>query len=84
MKDATTLFSSIEKACYQVFAHALSRLRQSDINGELRRLDALPKGRRTLELAGFMGALFGLSILAASFGWIAFGAYFLAVLILFY
>lgn len=83
MRNSAPVLTSIEKACSQVFAHAVSRLRRSDIGSELRRLEGLPKGRRYLEVAGFLCALFALSLIAASFGWVAFGAYFLAVLILF-
>lgn len=83
MKISAPVLTSIEKACSQVFAHAVSRLRRTDINQELDRLENLPKGRRHLEITGFLCALFGLSVIAASLGWIAFGVFFLGALILF-
>lgn len=84
MKQSSPVLISIEKALVQVFAHAKSRVLRRDMKSEMRRLNGLSSGRRYVELASFFGALFALSVLSASFGWMAFGAFFLVVAVVFY
>lgn len=50
----------------------------------MRRLESLSNARRYLELTGFLGALFALSVVSASLGWMALGAFFLIIVVLFY
>ncbi|MCV3272011.1 hypothetical protein [Roseobacter sinensis] len=83
MKKTAPLLTSLEKACFQVVAHGLSRLLRREMRVELRRLERQPKIRSYLEVGSFLALLFALSIVAASLGWIAFGAFFLLVIILF-
>lgn len=84
MKNSVPNLNAIEKACFQVFAHAISRLSRRDMTSELRRLEGLGSTRRYFELTAFFGILFALSILSASLGWMVFGVFFLIVLIVFY
>lgn len=84
MKKSLPVLNSFEKACFQVFAHAVSRLLRRDMRSEMRRLESLGNARRYLELTGFFGALFALSVISASLGWLVFGAFFLIVVVLFY
>ncbi|WP_458322431.1 hypothetical protein [Roseobacter sp. A03A-229] len=77
------LLGLIEKTCFQVAAHGLSRLRRREMAAELRRLQQLPRSRSYLEVGGFMTALFMLSIIAAGFGWITFGAFLLIAIVVF-
>lgn len=84
MKKSVPVLNSIEKASFQVFAHAMSRLLRRDIRLEMRRLESLGSARRYLELIAFFGTLFGLSVLSASLGWMVFGAFFLIIIVVFY
>ncbi|MEL7106830.1 MAG: hypothetical protein AAGM21_12985 [Pseudomonadota bacterium] len=75
-----TAARSLTRAAERVTALVTARLRGRDIHTELERLDALPRARARVEVAGVIAAILGLAVLAASLGWIAMAAFFLLVL----
>lgn len=83
MKNTEPVQTSFERACFQVTALARARLLRRDLSAELRRLQHLPRSRSYLEVGGFLAALLALSVIAASLGWVAFGAFFLIVIVVF-
>lgn len=83
MKVSIPPFKSIEDAFFRIAAHVLSRLLRRDIRSELRRLQDQQKTKSYLEVAAICAVLFGLAVLAASFGVWGLCVYFAAVVVLF-
>lgn len=67
-----------------ITAYVMSRVFRRDLYDEVARLKSQDRMKSYFELGCVMAVLFGLAILAASFGWVGLGLYFLGVLVLFY
>jgi hypothetical protein len=73
----------LERACFRVVALILSRLMGRDIQTELHRLNTQGKLRSYGETGVVLGALLGLTLLAASFGFWALSLYIIGVFLAF-
>ena len=76
--------AGVYETALRITAYVRSRLKRSDFQAEMARMDELHPGRAKLEIAVVFGALFACAFIGASFGWIGLGLYFAIVFILFY
>ncbi len=68
---------------FQTVAYTCARILRRDYRSEIDRLEQQSRARSYLETLVTFGVLFGLAVVAASYGWIGMLVYFLAVLVLF-
>jgi len=84
MEELQSHLEKARKSAFRVTAYVFARTFRRDLRMETDRFEQQPRAKSYLETGATLMALFGLSILAASFGWIGLALYFVAVLILFY
>lgn len=79
----TPLDNPLERTGFKVTALVLSKLRRTDIREEFKRLEGLSRGQSWMVVGGVLAGLFGLALVAASFGWIGLAVYFLTIVLIF-
>lgn len=84
MEELQSHFEKARKSAFRVTAYVCARILRRDLRSEVDRLERQPRAKSYLETGATLTVLFGLSVFAASFGWIGLALYFAAVLILFY
>lgn len=84
MAELQSHFEKARRSVFRITAYVGARILRRDMRSEVDRLERQPRAKSYLEAGATLTVLFGLSVLAASFGWIGLALYFAAVLILFY
>ena len=79
----TSLDNPLERTGFKVTALVLSKLRQTEIGAEFRRLQDLSRPRAWAHMGAVIEGLFALALLASAFGWIGLAVYFIAVVLIF-
>ena len=84
MQEQPSLIDTVRQTAFRITAYVSAKILQRDLRAEVERIAQQPRSKSYVETASVMALFLAFSILAASFGWIGLGLYFLAVLILFY
>lgn len=84
MEELHLHLEKARKSAFRVTAYVCARTLRRDLHTEVDRLEQQPRSKSYLETGATLTSLFGLSVFAASVGWVGLAVYFAAVLILFY